>query len=288
MFTQREIRKRIAVVQSTRRITSSMKHVAAARLRGAQQKALSDRPYTRAIHEITARVSRRLGRDAPLMWRRPRSLDCVDLVVITSDRGLCGGFNENLLHQAEDGILDHLTHNIAVRCFAAGRQGARWLASRGYDVVEPPREGGREAAAAWIMRSVWERYERGESAGCNLAFNRFVSASRHKAAFWNLLPLSHRGFDREHNIEYIYEPTREELLDALARESLTSAMNQAFLESEAAEHSARMTAMDAATRNADDMIAHLRSIYNRARQEHITSELMDIVNGAEALRMAQA
>ena len=127
MFTKKEIRRRIEAVRNTQKITRSMKLVAAARLKGAQVRALADRPYTSAMHGVTMRLSRRLGREAPMLWRRPRSLECVDLIVITSDRGLCGGFNENLLRAVEEGILEHLTHNMSVRSYVIGRQGSKWL-----------------------------------------------------------------------------------------------------------------------------------------------------------------
>jgi len=284
MYTQKEIKRRIEAVRNTQKITRSMKLVAAARLKGAQVRALADRPYTSALHGVTTRVSRRLGRAAPALWRRPSALQCIDLIVVTSDRGLCGGFNENLLRQVEEGILEHLTHNIEVKNFVIGRQGVKWLTGRGYDVVEVPTEGGIDSIIKWVLQRVSDRCVGGRSAGCNIGFNRFVSASKQKVTFWNLLPLSHRGFQREHSIEYLYEPMRDKALDMLAAQSLVSTLKQAVLESEASEHAARMTAMDAATKNAEDMIAHLRSVYNRARQESITSELMDIVNGAEALR----
>ncbi len=287
MLTQKEIRRRIEAVRNTQKLTRSMKLVAAAKLRGAQQRAVEKRVYTSALYDIAVRVSRRLGREAPILWRRPQRLDCVDLIVMTSDRGLCGGFNENLLRDVEEGALQHIMHNISVKVFVVGKQGAKWLRGRGYDVEEVPTEGGLDFQVKWLMETMSKRCASGESAGCNIAFNRFVNASHQRPTFWNLLPLSYRGYDVERNIEYLYEPTREEALGALAGQLLDSALRQAFLESEASLHAARMTAMDAATKNADDMVAHLTSVYNRVRQEAITSELMDIVNGAEALRSAQ-
>ena len=288
MMTQKEIRRRIEAVRNTQKVTRSMKLVAAARLRGAQQRAVKKREHTSALFDITVRVSRRLGREAPVLWRRPEGIDCVDVIVVTSDRGLCGGFNENLLREVDEGILQHLMHNIAVKIFVIGRQGVKRLGARGYDVEAVPRDGGLDAAVKWLTDTVTERCVSGESSGCNIAFNRFVSAARQKPTFWNLLPLSYRGFESNRNVEYIYEPIRKDALDALAGQIIGSALWQALLESEASEHAARMTAMDAATRNAEDMIEHLTSVYNKVRQETITSELMDIVNGAEALRSARA
>ena len=160
----------------------------------------------------------------------------------------------------------------------------RYLSQRGYDVEALDVSGDRRRAVSEIVELMCDRYLSDVSSGCNLAFNRFAGGARFRIAFWNLLPLYHIGGPRERFQEYRYEPDRSGVLNALGKESLRIAVSQALLESEASETAARMGAMDMATKNADDMIVHLRSVYNKARQEAITSELMDIVNGAEALR----
>jgi F-type H+-transporting ATPase subunit gamma len=218
------------------------------------------------------------------MWRRPAAIDCIDVAVVTSDRGLCGGFNENLLRAVDDGIATSEDHNISVKLFVIGKKGLKYLKARRYDVEAVPTEGGQEAMASWVIGRIVERYRKGESAGGNIAFNRFESAARQEVKFWNLLPLHARGSERERHMEYLYEPARGEALDGLCMEAMRSSMRQALVESNAAELAARMAAMDNATRNADEMIAHLTFVYNRARQEDITAELMDIVGGAEALK----
>jgi len=271
-------------VRGTQKVTRSMQLVAAARLRPAQERVLAGRAYTSAIYGSVTRVSRRLGARAPGLWRRPMSLNLIDVIVITSDRGLCGGFNENLLRELEDGIEDMVTHNIDVKIFVVGRKGYRYLKYRGYDVEQLDLSGDRQKAIADIVERMCERYMNEVSSGCNLGFNKFISASRQKITFWNFLPLYHIGDKSERFQEYIYEPGREQALDSLGKESLRSALSQALLESEASEFAARMCAMDGSTKNAEDMIAHLKSVYNKTRQEAITSELMDIVNGAEVLR----
>lgn len=261
-----------------------MKLVAAAKLKRAQRNAMDGRLFASALHDVTDRVSRRLGAGAPPMWRRPATLDCIDLLLITSDRGLCGGFNENLIRVAEDGIEDHLSHNIAVKLFVIGKRGYSHLAGRGYDVEAVSPEDGVDVMIERLMERLTQRFFSGETSGCNLAFNRFISAARQKITFWNLLPLYERGDEIERHLEYLYEPDRDVSLDKLSAMAIRSSVRQALLESQAAELAARMSAMDAATKNADDMIAHLTSVYNRERQESITSELLDIMNGAEALR----
>jgi F-type H+-transporting ATPase subunit gamma len=280
----KDIRRRIDTARGTQKVTRAMKLVAAAKLRGVQDRALAGRSYSSAIYDSVTRVSKRLGVRAPGLWRRPLSLDLIDVIVLTSDRGLCGGFNENLLRSLEDGIEDHITHNIGVKIYAVGRKGYKYLKQRGYDVEQLDLDGDREAAIDRVVEMMCDRYLRRESSGCNLGFNKFVSAARQRATFWNMLPLYHIGDRTERFQEYEYEPGRDEALDAIAKESLRSAMRQALAESTASEQAARMVAMDGATKNADDMIAHLTYVYNKARQEAITTELMDIVNGAEALR----
>lgn len=280
----KDIRRRIDAVRGTQKVTRAMKLVAAAKLRGAQDGALGGRAYSSDIYDSVTRVSRHLGVRAPKLWRRPTHLDLIDVIAVTSDRGLCGGFNENLLRELEEGIEDHITHNIGVKIFVVGKKGYRYLSRRGYD-VEPLNLGENMGAAiSDIVEMMCDRYLSDKSSGCNVAFNRFRGGARFKITFWNLLPLYHIGGPRERFQEYVYEPTRSEALDALGKESLRTALSQVILDSRASELAARLGAMDMATKNADDMIAHLRSVYNKARQEAITSDLMDIVNGAEALR----
>ncbi len=284
MASLKDIRRRILAVRNTQKVTRAMKLVAAAKLKRAQREAQQGRAYASGLHDVTERVSRRLGPGAPLMWRRPASLECIDLLLITSDRGLCGGFNENLIRAAEEGLEDLISHNMELKIFVIGRKGYEHLAGHGYDVESVSLEGGTEAMLDRIVTRLSDRYIKGESSGSNLAFNRFISAARQKITFWNLIPLHERGAEHERHLEYLYEPDRISALEALRVMATKNAIRQALLESYASELAARMTAMDAATKNADEMIAHLTSVYNRLRQETITSELLDIMNGADALR----
>jgi F-type H+-transporting ATPase subunit gamma len=283
MASLKDVRRRIEAVKGTQKVTRAMKLVAAAKLRRAQKRALDGRDFSSGLYDSVTRISRRLGNQAPVLWRRPVELNLIDIVVITSDRGLCGGFNENLLRELEHGIEDHLTHNIDVKIFTVGKKGYQYLHQRGYDVEALETDSGLEVFVRSTVDLLCERYAARTSSGCNLGFNKFVNAARQRITFWNLIPLYHIGDASERRQEYVYEPGRQEALDALGRVSLESALRQALLESSAAELAARMSAMDGATKNADDMIAHLTSVYNKARQEAITSELMDIIGGAEVL-----
>lgn len=284
MPSLKDIRRRILAVRNTQKVTRAMKLVAAARLKRAQRMVQDGRAYADALFETAQRVSRRLGRSAPRLWLRPSEIECVDLLVITSDRGLCGGFNENLMRSVMEGVEEHVSHRIQVKLFIIGKKGVQ-TANRlklNFEIITASTS--NQASIETIADRLIERFESGKSAGCNVAFNQFINAARQKITFWNLLPLYYRGEDRERNLEYLYEPVRDEALNSLCKRVVVSSIRQAMKESEASELAARMTAMDGATKNADDMVAHLTSIYNRARQETITKDLLDIVNGAEALR----
>lgn len=284
MASLKDIRRRISAVRGTQKVTRAMKLVAAAKLRRAQTTAFDARAYTGGLYETTMRVSRRLGSSAPRLWRRPRTLGHIDLVVITSDRGLCGGFNEGLLSDLEEGLTLSAANGIGTTLFVVGKRGLRHLTAKGHAVLAVPAAGGNARTAEWLAGRLIARCRSGESDGATVCFNRFASAARQEITFWNLLPIYRRGAVRERHLEYLYEPAREEILDALCRESIQGTIRQALLESQAAELAARMAAMDNATRNAEEMIAHLTFVYNRARQEAITKELLDIVGGAEALK----
>ena len=284
MASLKDIHRRIGAVKGTQKVTRAMKLVAAARLRRAQQAAADSREYANELHDMAMRVSRRLGPDAPFLWRRPRSIDCIDIVVVTSDRGLCGGFNENLLRNLEGGISVVEDHSIATKLFVIGRKGVRHCRAKGFDMEVVPTDGDDEGVVGWVMDRTLSRFKNGESAGANVLFNRFFGSSGYESVFWNLVPLFKRGDESDRYMQYIYEPMREDLLDGLAEATLRATLMHVLVESRGAELAARMAAMDSATRNADEMIAHLTFIYNRARQEAITRELIDIVGGAEALK----
>lgn len=286
MASLRDIQRRIRAVQDTQKVTRAMKLVAAAKLRRAQQEALDARAYASGLHDAVQRISKRLGPRAPVMWRRPQRIECLDVLVISSDRGFCGGFNENLFRAVEEGYVEHAMHYIDIKFYVLGRQGERYFRGRDLDVEFVPTGRDSREVVSWVLSRMIGRYCDGESAGGYVAFNRFVTAAHHEVAFWNLLPLYEHGDPKERNLEYEYEPGRQAALDYLTVEMLITSIRQALLESRASELGARLTAMDASTRNADDMVAHLTALYNRRRQEAITRELMDIVGGAEALRQA--
>ena len=296
MANLKSIRKRIASVKSTQKITRAMKMVAGARLNRAQQRILALRPYAvksaEALAEVTASAERRMGAgveaDHPLLARRQEK--SVLLLVITSDRGLCGAFNSNILRRAEqlwrEGERDGKTVQIAV----IGRKGRDFFRRRKAPVfhvfsgvwerldLEQARRVARKVLAPFVSRDVDAIY---------LVYNEFKSAMSQRVVAEPLFPVKvpeNTAPEAAVEREFIFEPNKNALLERLVPMYVEISILRALLESMASELGARMTAMDSATKNASDMIDRLTLQYNRARQAAITTELMEIIGGAEALK----
>jgi F-type H+-transporting ATPase subunit gamma len=287
MTTLKEIRRRIASVESTQKITRAMKMVAAAKLKRAQDEATDARRYADEIEGLVYRVSQSVGVEAPELMRRRTDPRYVDLLIVSSDRGLCGGFNENLLNRVEDIVAMHERHGVRLQLFVYGKRGVLACQKRRLNVSHAE-ELGAEAVDLDRVNGIVDvfihRFLNRYSDGAFVAYNYFRSKAAQDVMFKDMLPLHQRRVDRAYQMEYLYEPSREDVLPELVHKSLVSILMQVFRESHASELASRMKAMDAATKNADDMIEHLTMLYHRARQRAITRELMDIVNGAEALR----
>jgi F-type H+-transporting ATPase subunit gamma len=276
------LRKRIATVQSTQQITKAMKMVAAAKLRRAQEAAERARPYADKLAEMLAAVAAEAGSEAhPLLARREERR--IDVVVITSDRGLCGGYNANLVRQAAS-LLDRSDQEVSA--LAVGRKALEALRRRGTTLLSD-RTGLAQIApaelAAGVADEVTGRFLAAETDAVYLVYSKFRSAISQIPSTVPLLPVSLPESSGP-TIEYIFEPPKPELLGALLPAYIRTQVLQALLESIASEHGARMTAMENATNNASDMIDRLTLSMNRARQATITTELMEIVSGAEALK----
>lgn len=292
MPSLKSIRTRITSVKSTQKITRAMKLVSAARLRRAQDAIVAARPYAKALAEAVTEIVVRAGGDAhPLMQARPP--ERIALVAVTSDRGLAGGFNANVFRgvarfQAEH--RDRGEHSL----FVVGRKGRDFYRRRRSAVrQEFAAATGDNAAdlAKELARSVVQVFLNGEVDAVHLVFNEFKSAIQQRVVIEQLLPIPMpapppaTGADAGATpIDFLYEPSRDELLSTLIPLFIESQIHRAFLESVASEFGARMTAMDNASSNARDMISSLTLQYNRARQAAITKELMEIVGGAEALK----
>jgi F-type H+-transporting ATPase subunit gamma len=283
MPSLKALRKRIVTVRSTQKITKAMKMIAAARLRRAQEAAERARPYAAKLTEMFTAVVAGIEPEAhPLLARRDERR--IDLVVLTSDRGLCGGYNSNLLRFAEGFVRQR--SGVETSVSVVGRKGLEYYRRRGASLVlhrlgiltTPAPTLAKELAAEVTRRFVAE-----ETDAVYLVYNRFRSAISQVPTVTPLLPVTMPQSDAP-LADYIFEPARPELLGRLLPRYVEALLTQALLEAAASEHGARMTAMDNATTNASDMIERLTLSMNRARQAAITTELMEIVSGAEALK----
>ena len=308
MPSLRDIRRRIASVKNTQQITNAMKMVSAAKLQRAQDRVLAARPYSQRLRQVLEHLDARVRPDIhPLL--APRDSGKTLLVLVTSDRGLCGGFNGNVQRAAAE-MLRELGGNENVNIITVGRKGRDFLTYRRYDLQASymdlfTRQVAYEQAVE-LATTILAAYEGapGDSgdeaygypdedaeaiAGYKnvlVLYNRFGSAVQQVATTLQLLPMSgHTTMDAEPTepFDFIYEPSVEEVLDGLLRREVDVQLFQVLLESFAGEHGARMTAMDSATENASEMIGSLTLTYNRARQAAITKELIEVVSGADAL-----
>jgi F-type H+-transporting ATPase subunit gamma len=288
MPSQKIIRKRIASVKSTQKITRAMKLVAAAKLRRAQENIIAARPYARKLHELISELALRADcEDHPLLAaREPRR---VMLVVVTSDRGLCGAFNTNVLRQAEKYLREEKDKHEEIRLVVVGRKGRDYLKHRGVKThlyfpgldVNTALDRAKE-----ISDEIIDEFLKLDLDSAYLVYNEFKSAMSQRITFEPLLPIVPLQLPEEHgaSIDFVYEPSKMELLEMVLPMYVHVEVYRAALESTASEFGARMTAMENATKNAGEMISSLTLEYNKARQAAITKELLEIVGGAEALR----
>jgi F-type H+-transporting ATPase subunit gamma len=296
MASLKAIRKRIASVKSTQKITRAMKMVAGARLAKAQSRIVALRPYAVKTHEVLADVVATFGPSDhgegaiaeepqhPLLADRPEK--SVALVVLTSDRGLCGAFNANINKTAERSWRERAGKGQRVRLYTVGRKGRDYLRRRKAP-VEHDFTGIWERLdvdkARQIVRTIIEPFLDGEVDAIYLVYNEFKSAMTQRIVLEPLLPLR-RTAAATGPSELLFEPDKKALLERLVPMYVEISIYRALLESMASELGARMTAMDSATKNAKEMIDRLTLTYNRARQAAITKELMEIIGGAEALK----
>ncbi|MTI89643.1 MAG: ATP synthase F1 subunit gamma [Balneolaceae bacterium] len=297
MANLRDIRNRIGSVQNTQQITKAMKMVAAAKLRKAQDRMISTRPYASKIKDVVSRLVGSAGGKNPIM-RSPDKVDNVLFIVIGSDRGLCGGFNNNLFKEIEKKLSDEFeTHleNNSLSLVTIGKKATSYFKKRKYKVAEgfPGFFDNIEyEPVADIMADAIERFGSEEYDEVYIAFNEFKSVIAQTRTIQKVLPIDTEkmsGSDdnsdhaSQQSIDYIYEPDSDAILEKLLPLHLNMQLWRAILESNAAEQGARMTAMDNATENAKDLERELKLKYNQARQSAITTEISEIVSGAQAL-----
>jgi len=284
MASLKSIRKRIGSVKSTQKITKAMKVVSAAKLRRAQDAATAARPYAVKLTGLLQNVSSSVGAAShPLLQTRDEE-KTVHLLLVTGDRGLCGGFNTNVIRKAEAFLNERGRDNV--RMTVVGRRGFDYFRKRPVKIVGEHinLQGGPNAElAAQLGEQLAREFADATVDAVYVIYNRFRSALVQTPTVDQLLPLATGEADGADSLEYLYEPNAVELLDRLLRRYVNVIIHRAFLESVASEHGARMTSMDSATNNATDMIGRLTLEMNRARQATITKELMEIIGGAEAL-----
>ena len=286
MATLREIRRRITSIQSTQQITKAMKMVAAAKLRRAQENIVATRPYARKLAGLMGHIITRMENPEQDLLRQ-REVKKVLLVVVTADRGLCGAFNSNLIRQAVKTVQSY--QDVDVELFPVGRKGYEFFSRRNYSIYGKRINLFNQLNfnnAVEIVGELVACFESGQFDRIEVIYNEFKSAIQQNVVTEQILPFvpDQEMLDNKSGVDFIYEPGKAEILGSLIPRHLDIQMWKIMLESNAAEQGARMTAMESATDNADDLIAYLTLHYNRARQAAITKEISEIVGGAEALK----
>ncbi len=302
MASLKAIRKRISSVKSTLKITRAMKMVAGARLARAQQRIVSLRPYAVKTQEILQSVADSLRQDSeegaeaagnalhPLLVERPEKN--VLFLLMTADRGLCGGFNTNVSKATYLAWQEKIAAGADVKFATVGRKGREYLARRGGDVIQDfvrLYDGLDMDKSRTVSQWLVSRFQKGDFDAVYLVYNEFKSPITQKPTIEKLLPLPKRAPEEDTKTaqgkaEFIFEPHPKALLERLVPMYIEISIYRALLETQAGFFGAQMTAMDSATRNAKDAIDRFTLLYNRARQAAITKELMEIIGGAEALK----
>ena len=289
MPSLKDLKNRISSVKSTQKITSAMKMVAAAKLRRAQDQALASRPYTSLMDKIVSKISSKAtGTSIDLLTGKPENKTQL-LVVFSADRGLCGGFNGSITRSVKKEINDLQKNSVNVKLLMVGKKSADSL-NREYgnlfiDKIEGKSAKPNYADAEVLATKIIDLFENGDFGVCRVIYNKFVSAIAQEVTFKSLIPAEVQINEEDKDTASIYdfEPSEEEILTDLLPRNLATQLFSSQIESTASELAARMTAMDNATRNAGEMIDKLTLQYNRTRQAVITSELIEIISGAEAL-----
>ncbi|MCF2503327.1 ATP synthase F1 subunit gamma [Dyadobacter sp. CY107] len=293
MASLKEVRNRIVSVNSTQQITKAMKMVAAAKLRRAQDNIMQMRPYAQKLGDMLTTVSSssESAVDSPLKTVRP--VEKVLIVVVTSDRGLCGAFNTNIVKATLLLIETKYAAQAArgnVEIFAIGKKGAESLAKRGFIVNKTYMDLFTRlnfVAVKQAAEEIMKAFSDGRYDAVDLVYNEFKNVATqiiHTDRYLPIVAEDKTTRTKTAEVNYIFEPTEEEILAELIPKSLKIQLYRAVLESNASEQGARMTAMDKATENAQELLKELKLVYNRTRQAAITTEILEIVGGAEALK----
>ena len=283
MANLKEIRNRIASVSSTMQITSAMKMVSAAKLKKAQDAITAMRPYSDKLTELIQNLSGAIDGDTPNPYTQERPVEKVLLIAITSNRGLCGGFNSNIIKAVNQYVAERPQQSIEL--VTLGKKGDDILSKS--HTVKTNDNGIFDdltfANASTIASDAMERFANKEYDKVEVIYNRFKNAATQVVTTETLLPIVASQEENNETTDYIFEPTQEEIVNELLPKSIKMQLFKALRDSFASEHGARMTAMHKATDNATELRDQLKLTYNKARQAAITNEILEIVGGAEAL-----
>ena len=286
-LSPRDIRRKIQGIKNTKRITNAMKIVSAAKLRRAQELVYASRPYSEKLYELVGHLAKHVDKEQhPLFDVREERR--VDVILITADRGLAGAFNSTVIKTAENLINEKQKEGKEVSLFLIGRKGYQYFSKRGYKIVKAYDEVFRKtvnfSVAREVAEAVRERFLNKETDRVYLINNEMVTRASYKPIVRTFLPFEALEGEEEIPGVYTFEVSEEEFFNYIANLYLNYQIYRAMVESNAAENFARMVAMDNATKNADDLIRKWTLIFNKARQESITAELIDITNAVEALK----
>ena len=284
MANLKELRTRINSVKSTRQITSAMKMVAASKLRKAQQAVTQIKPYAKKIHDLTTNLLVASRGDIENPFFIQRDIEKVLLIVITSNKGLCGAFNSNIEKETISTINEYGRANINIYSF--GKKGTESFIRRKYSIVESDFEVFDKLTYDYaynITKKIMTDFTNKKYDKIEIIYNSFKNAATQELLREQVIPVE---MPKEKTLKgsFVYEPTFNDVIDNLIPKAITMQIYKALLDSYASEHGARMTAMHKATDNATELIKDLTLVYNKARQSAITNEILEIVGGAEALR----
>ena len=290
----RAVKRRIVSVKSTQKITRAMELIASSRIIKAQRRVEAARPYAETMRQLMASVTQNAGNiDHPLLKQR-EGKGTVGMVVISADRGLAGAYNTNVIRAAERDMANH----GETRLFLSGKKALSYFRFRGYDVTDSWTGGSDQPSisdARKVARAAVKAFEAGEVDEVRLAYTKYESALTQRPVVVKLLPAERDDISATQSEQsggkkagYIFEPEPEDILGFLLPRYIEGAVLQGMLEAAASEHAARRRAMKAATDNADELIGNLTRDYNQARQAEITTEIMEVIGGAEALSEAAA
>ncbi len=286
MAAGKEIRTKISSIQSTQKITSAMEMVAASKMRKAQDRMAVGKPYARRMRSVVGHIAN----SAPEyrhIYMEERDISRVGYIVVSTDRGLCGGLNINLFKTTVRSMKEWNDQGIGIELSLIGAKAAAFFGSYGGNITAAVRDLGEEPALADLIggvKTMLDAYEQGRIDRLFLVSNEFVNTMTQSPAVEQLLPLlAEESQEMKHHWDYIYEPDAKELLEGLLTRYIETQVYQAVVENGACEQAARMLAMKNATENAGELIDDLQLIYNKARQAAITQELSEIVGGAAAI-----